>query len=82
MPDRLTEIEARDHYPGELRAFFERVRAAVGCEHMHDDCWMVAQKVERLLAKRRSAEAATPTPHPHQPTPRRSDESRRRNHRR
>jgi len=44
------KAEADLHYPGELRAFYVRVRTAAGADGMKNDCEMVAQEVERMAA--------------------------------
>jgi hypothetical protein len=45
---RIAELESQDqHYPGELRTFFEGVRALIGAEEMKDDCSSVLQELGR-----------------------------------
>lgn len=39
--------EGNQHYAGELRTFFEGVRALIGAEEMKDDCLSVLQELGR-----------------------------------
>lgn len=44
--------EGNQHYAGELRTFFEGVRALIGAEEMKDDCSSVLQELGRHTSDR------------------------------